>query len=365
MTLFPEDYRGQGERSRKLSLFFHISLAGSLYLVYLVLSPLLDAIIFAAVLAFLLTPLYDRLLIRTKSRKNLAAFIVLAGGAVVIVIPLLLLIATLMEDGVEATSRIQGWLEEDGLTALFKNPVVVGRLEWIRENVPLSAEFDVGKQLLALSRKVGEIVLSQGTALATGAAVLVMRLFLLFFVLFYFIRDGRKLLENLKEFTPMTPEHEEAILSRMAAMSKAVLVGTFLTALAQGVAGGIGFAIVGINPFFWGAVLSIASLVPMVGTALIWLPATIYLLVAGQVWSAVFLAAWCTLLVGSIDNFLRPFLMQGDNGLSPLFIFLGVVGGLSVFGMPGILYGPLALTLATVLLDLYRTDSLEEAKADS
>lgn len=354
---------GQNRKRRESALFIYLALAGSLYLVYLVLAPVLDAIVFAAVLAFLLTPLYERLLARTGPRENLSAFLVVAGGALVLVVPLLLLLSTLVVDGIEAMARLQAWLEADGLDALLSSPRVTDSLDWVWEKLPFGAGLDANKMLLALSRKAGDTLLRQGGTIAANAAGLMMGLFVFFFVLFYFVRDGRRLLADLRGLTPLASNQGELIAARVAAMAKAVFVGTFLTALAQGLAGGVGFAIVGIKPFFWGAVLALASLVPVVGTALVWVPAALWLLLTGNTWGAVFLAVWCVAVVGSIDNFLRPFLMRGDTGLSPLFVFLGVVGGLSVFGLAGILYGPLILTLAAALLDLYRSELLGGGEA--
>ena len=139
-------------------------------------------------------------------------------------------------------------------------------------------------------------------------------------------------------------------------MARSVFVGSFLTALCQGVAGGIGLALVGIPALFWGAVIGVASLIPLVGTALIWVPAAGYLFLVGRWGSAVFLLIWCGVLVGFIDNFLRPFLMRGGGGLSPFYVFLAVMGGLEYFGLPGLLYGPLILTFAAAILYLYKEE---------
>ncbi len=128
------------------------------------------------------------------------------------------------------------------------------------------------------------------------------------------------------------------------------------TAVAQGFAGGIGLWIAGISPLFWGTMMAFASLIPVVGTAIIWLPAVVYLVLIGSWGKAVFLAIWSMVVVGSIDNFLRPFLMKGEGGISSIYLFFAILGGINLFGIVGILYGPLILGVAAILLYLYELE---------
>jgi predicted PurR-regulated permease PerM len=146
------------------------------------------------------------------------------------------------------------------------------------------------------------------------------------------------------------------MIERIRAVARSVLLGNLLTGLCQGLVGGIGLALVGLPGLFWGAVMVVASLIPIVGTALVWVPAAGYLLLAGRWKSALFLVGWSVLLVGSIDNFVRPFLMGGAGGLSPFFVFLAIMGGLQYFGLAGVLYGPLVLAFAAVVLFIYKEE---------
>ena len=130
-------------------------------------------------------------------------------------------------------------------------------------------------------------------------------------------------------------------------------MGTFVTAIAQGAAGGIAFTIAGLPGLFWGMVMAFASLIPMVGTALIWIPAAVYLLIWVHWGWALFLVIWCVVLVGGIDNILRPLFMQGSAKMSTLLIFFSILGGINLFGLLGILYGPLIFGLAMILLYIY------------
>lgn len=340
------------------ALFVHALLAGALYLVWLVLSPALHALIFAAVLAFLAEPLRRRVEAKIPGRENVAALAVSLAVAALVILPVLGLLAALVVDGVAATARLQERVSQGGLAAALGGERLAEAIAWAKANLPFGDRIDFEAQAAALSGKAGAFLIDQGSALAANAAELLTGVFILFFVLFYFVRDGRTLLARAGEYSPLTSRQGRDIAGRLGRMAKSVFVGTFLTALAQGVAGGVGLAFVGISPLFWGAVMALASLVPLVGTALVWAPAAAWLAFGGNPWGALFLAVWCVAVVGTVDNFLRPFLMSGEDGLSPLWIFLGVVGGLRVFGLPGILYGPLILTFAAAVLDLYKGEFL-------
>jgi predicted PurR-regulated permease PerM len=161
------------------------------------------------------------------------------------------------------------------------------------------------------------------------------------------------MVERGRYFSPLRKDQEDRILTGVRVVAKSVLLGTFLTALCQGLVGGIGLALVGIPGLFWGTVMGFSSLIPLIGTALVWVPAAVYLVLLGKMKAAAFLAVWCVVLVGSIDNFLRPFLMRGEAKMSTFYIFLAIVGGVQYFGLTGILYGPLILSFAMIMLYIY------------
>ncbi len=161
------------------------------------------------------------------------------------------------------------------------------------------------------------------------------------------------MLSTLKFLCPLHEDQEDAILENLRSVSRSVLVGGLLVAALQGVVGGIGLALVGIPALFWGTVMGFASLVPVVGTGLVWLPACLYLAIMGEWKASLFLFGWSAVLVASIDSFLRPYFMRGGAGMSTFFIFMSIIGGMNVFGMVGVLYGPVILSFAMVMLRLY------------
>jgi predicted PurR-regulated permease PerM len=166
-------------------------------------------------------------------------------------------------------------------------------------------------------------------------------------------------LEKLKYVSPLSREQEERLIERVRNLSRSVVVANGATAVAQGFAGGIGLWISGIPPLFWGTMMAFTSLIPVVGTAVIWVPAVVYLVLIQSWGKALFLAIWSMVVVGSIDNFLRPFLMKGEGGVSSIYLFFAILGGINLFGIVGILYGPLILGVAAILLYLYEHEYSE------
>lgn len=180
-------------------------------------------------------------------------------------------------------------------------------------------------------------------------------------MLFFLVRDGRSMLRGLRSLSPLSDQEEDRILEHVSQAARAVVVGNLLTALSQGVVGGVGLAIVGLPGLFLGALMGLASLVPVVGTGLVSIPSIIWLAGVGQWVSAIVLGVWVVLLVGPIDNYLRPFFMRGAGAQSTFFVFIAIIGGLAHFGVSGLVFGPLILALVVALLDIYRTEFVSEA----
>jgi predicted PurR-regulated permease PerM len=208
----------------------------------------------------------------------------------------------------------------------------------------------VGQKLLnLLGRGIAPLIAGTGQFLVGFAVML--------FVLFFALRDGKQTMDHLRHLLPLTRSQEDALLNRIGDVTRAVVFGTGITAVAQGVAAMIAFAVVGIPALFWGTVLAVASLIPVVGTAIVWVPAVGYLALVGKTGSALFLALWCIVVVGSIDNLLRPIVMGGRSGMSSLVVFFSVVGGIQLFGPMGIVYGPLIFGVCAVCIYIYELEN--------
>jgi len=179
-------------------------------------------------------------------------------------------------------------------------------------------------------------------------------LVLFLFVLYFVLRDHEQLIAFLHRALPLSRSEEELLFKEVRAVSKSALLGSLLTAATQGFVGGFGLWLAGFPGVFWGAVMALTSLVPFVGTALVWAPAALFLLVTGQWGWALFMVVWGVVVVGSIDNFLRPVFMQGAR-MNTVVVFFSLLGGLQVFGLIGLIYGPLIFAIALVLFRLYES----------
>jgi len=345
--------------------FLLVLLFFSLYLAYCILQPFLHTIIFSILLASLFSPLQDRMVRWLKGRKGLAAFLVLCVIVFVIALPTFFFLSQLVSQGVESVGRVTEWIRQGNLQKVAAHPTVVTAVSWVRERLHFIdfSHLDIESHLLALSKNLGQFLINRGAGLLGDAATLVSRFLILIFITYYLVRDGAEMVKTVKYLSPLREEQEDRILEKIKAVARSSILGSFLTALSQGLVGGVGLMLVGIPGLFWGSLMAFTSFIPVVGTALVWVPAVGYLLLLGKIKSAIFLATWCAVLVGSIDNFLRPFFMRGQADMSTFYIFLAILGGVQFFGLAGIIYGPLILGFARVMLYIYQIeyrDFLEE-----
>ncbi|MFL5321681.1 MAG: AI-2E family transporter, partial [Myxococcaceae bacterium] len=208
------------------------------------------------------------------------------------------------------------------------------------------------KEAIETAQGALQQVASLGGTVVVGAFNVITQFSLTMFLLFFFLRDGKGMLERGIRLVPMTPARKIELAGTLGGVTRAVVLGTAVTALVQGPLGGIGFAIAGLpSPLVFGAVGAIASLIPIVGTSLVWVPAVITLIAQGQTGWAVFLTLWSIILVAGSDNVVRPLIISGSSKASTLLVFVGLLGGISVFGFAGIFMGPLVLTLVATLLE--------------
>ncbi len=176
------------------------------------------------------------------------------------------------------------------------------------------------------------------------------------FTFFFIIRDEKTIYQYALHLIPLSSSYENKIMEKIKTVARSALLGTLVTAVAQGAAGGIAFKIAGLPGLFWGMTMAFASLIPIVGTALVWMPAAGYLFISGHWGYGIFMVLWCVIVVGMIDNLVRPLFMQGAADMSTFLIFFSIIGGINYFGLIGLLYGPLIFGLTMVLLYIYNLE---------
>ncbi|WP_019675776.1 AI-2E family transporter [Arsukibacterium perlucidum] len=327
----------------------------ALYASYLLIAPFIGPVVLAFVLSLLCFPVHQRVARKFPNKPNLASTITCSLLVVVILVPAALVLMAIVQQSIAFAKQSYQWVEDGGAGELLQQPFIKNSVERLNDFLPV-ADFSIGgiiDRLTEFALGFSTELLDISTTVLGDVTGIIVSFFLMLFVLFFLLRDHKKIIESLFWILPLARSQEEKLLTEANTVARSAVFGTFLTALAQGVAGGIGMAIVGMPGLFWGTMMVFASLIPLVGAALIWVPASLYLLLTGDWPWALFLTLWGAILVGSIDNFLRPVLMQGTSNMSTLVLFLSLIGGLQLFGVIGLIYGPIIFALTHVLIKLY------------
>jgi predicted PurR-regulated permease PerM len=332
----------------------------ALYLSYLLVSPFLHTIILACIFSALLHPVYFKILPFARGNPWLASGVTLLLLVVLVCVPLTFFTMQLIPQASATISRLTQWLGSSQMDALMKEKVAPvldwlnSELSWIDLNID-----DARASILRMSREVGQIMLSWGTGFVVDSLNVAVNFILMLLIMFFLLIDGEGMIQKLKDLTPLREEQEDNIIYNLRRMSKAVFMGGFLVAGLQGFVGGIGLAIVGMPALFLGTLMVFAALVPILGTALVWVPSVLYLWIYGEGKAAIFLFLWCGILVTSVDSVLRPVLIRGKSKTSLLFLFMSILGGIKAFGALGIVYGPLILSFVGVMLGIYSDEYSE------
>jgi predicted PurR-regulated permease PerM len=322
------------------------------------LQPLWAPLGWAAIVTFLLYPLHQRLTARLNGRAGLSAGLLTALTPFLIIGPLVW-VATVFANQV---TTLVDYLSAQRLTSspailaeLESYPVVGRILAWLRNEVLISTA-QVEDWLTTGAQALLKSSAAMSGKLALGVVGTLVGFFLMLFLLFFLLRDGRMLLTHLLRLVPMAQTQRARLMTYLGDVMGAVIYGHALTALVQGTLVGIGFAIAGLpSPLVFGVFAVIAAFIPALGTALVLAPAVLYLVVAGRWGAALFLGLWSA-GVGISDNFLRPYLTSSRAQVATLTVFVGVIGGVSAFGFIGTLIGPVLLALIVALLRFAEED---------
>jgi len=325
--------------------FLLIALAASLAIVYFIAKPFLGPLILAAVLAFLFQPIYQRVLNYLKKRESLAAFSTTLIAVILVLLPVALLGTQIFKESTQLYQSLTS--EENGLeTSIWV------ALDQIRGIFPIinNIELDFSRYV-----KQGLEVLVQnfGVVFSSFAKIL-LHAFVFLTAFYFFLKDGSKLKNYFVALSPLRDADDELVVSRLKTAVSAAIKGNLTIGLIQGLLTGIGFAIFGVpNAALWGGVAAVAAFLPGIGTALVILPAIIFLFLTGNTFGGFGLLAWGLIAVGLVDNFLGPKLVGRGMQLHPLAVFIAVLGGLAFFGPLGFLLGPLAISVCLALIDIY------------
>ncbi len=327
------------------------------------LRPVLDAILVAGLFAIIMNPIYHKLLLLLGGRRSLGALLISLLLTAVVVFPCFLAIWQLIQELASFFQVIAQWLSSDSFQEFMKKPIVMRVTTTINRYLAEFKELtsdqtaqdtQINQMAVQFLTSIGKSLVDQGSYIARHAFSILGNFLLMIFAFFFMIRDQEQLRQSIFRLLPFTRGHEEEICLKVVSISRSTLLGTFLTALAQGIGAAVGFWLTGIPMLSGFVAAAFASLIPVIGTGIVWLPATFYLIFIGNVGSAVLLTVWwAVVVVFLLDYVLRPLVMSGGAEMSMPLVFFFILGGIHLFGLLGVLYGPIILGTLYVLVYLY------------
>ncbi|MDO8584962.1 MAG: AI-2E family transporter [bacterium] len=334
------------ESARAQHYFFLGLLIIALALNALIFLPYVGTLVFAATLAVVFAPVYERVARAIPKAPSVATLLTMAAVLVVIVLPASFFGTLVFEQAQDLYVRFAD--EESGLSA------TQGLLQELGSMLPFQVSEKLIPNVGQYAREALSYIVGNLGKIFSGVATAGLNALLAIFALFFFLRDGGRMKDALVRLSPLRDSDDQRIATHLGNAVNAVIKGALLISLAQGVVAGIGYALFGVpNAALWGAATVFTSFIPGIGTAAVLVPSVMYLWNIGNVGAAIGLIVWGVLVVGLMDNVLKPKLIAKGVGVHPFLILLSVLGGLHIFGIYGFLLGPLLLALLVALLELY------------
>lgn len=318
-------------------IFLILLLVAALGVSFLMVLPYMGYILTGLILGFILKPVKERIDTVTSYSSIITIFLTIF----IALLPLMVLLGVVADDAAQIVNSIED------------REISLGQIEQQISQLT-GEEFSLEERLRSSIETIGSTVLSSTSQIVNLASGFAIGISILLFTQYYALKEGSDLVEWTKQLDILPDDLQEELYRKTAATTQNVIEGHVITALVSGIVAGVGLFLVGVpNIAFWTFMMMILGLIPFIGTALIWVPAAIYLLINGQIYSGVLLLIYGIVAVGSVDNFLRPFLVDEEADLHPMFIILGVIGGVAIFGPIGIFVGPVIFGIAKILVKIY------------
>lgn len=318
--------------------------------------PFLKPLLLGAMLAGLCRPLYSWVKRLVGGRRSLAATLTLIILFLLVAGPLSAFVGVVVTQAINVSDQAIPWVQEH-----FGAASTLNAHDWLVQRFPALAPYvpeqtQILESLGRVAKGAGSFLVVGATQLTAGTAGFLLDLFVMLYAMFFFFRDGPRIIEKIFYYMPLTSKDEGLLLERLTSVTRATIKGTLVIGIIQGTLAGLGFWAAGIDgAAFWGTIMTVLSVVPGIGAALIWVPAVVYLFITGQTLAATLLLAWCAAVVGTIDNILRPALVGKDAKMPDLLILIGTLGGLFLFGPIGFIVGPIVCGLFLTVWDIYGT----------
>ena len=306
-----------------------------------ILGPFSGAILWATIIAIIFAPLHRRLT-RSMGRRNLATLATVALVIVVVIAPLTLVVGLLVEEAATVYQRMRSGELNFGR---YFQQILDALPPWatnLLDRFGLTDLGDIQDRLSAGLLRSSQFIAAQAINIGQNTFEFIVSLFIMLYLLFFLLRDGEGLFQRIVRAIPLRTDQQHALFDKFAIVVRATVKGNIVVAVLQGALGGLIFWFLGIRaPVLWGALMAVLSLLPAVGAGLVWLPVAIYFLATGAVWQGVLLIAYGVLVIGLVDNIVRPILVGQDTKMPDYVVLVATLGGIATFGLNGFVIGPL------------------------
>lgn len=343
-------------RENLFAAFFFLAFCFLLYQFYRILSDFIGPLSYAALLAFVFHPLYQRLRRVLDGRESLAAALMTTAVVLLVIVPMFYVLALITRQSVSLYEDVSAFVAS-GRTHEIMDRVRASRLgEWWTELGPSIDELKLDLPDIALrgSQLVSGFLVAQAPAAAANVFKALINFFFTVFALFFFFRDGERMIDGLRDLIPLDVEVKGVAIARFSETLAAVVLGSLLTGVAQGVLGGIAYWALSV-PFalLLAGATGFLSLLPF-GGPVVWIGVVIYFLIEGDYWRAGIMGGWGGLVISSADNLIRPLIIGGRTQIPTVFLFFGILGGLQAYGFLGMFLGPAVIAILVAFTRIFR-----------
>ncbi len=324
-----------------------------------ILAPFSSALLWAAILALALHPLHDRVLRFLKGRAGLAAAVMTFAAVLLIVVPAVVLLTLCASQAVALYDWASSGIQSSKLIELWNSFSTMLSEKFLSH--PSLATIDINGIAIKSIGELSSALAGQIGPLMKNTLVLAVNLAIMLISLFFFFRNGESYYHAVMDLLPFSAEQKHTVARKLHDTFAAVINGVFLIALLQGFLTGIGFALFQVPlAVLWGFVAALLALLPVGGAALVWIPGVVFLFLKGMTLQAVLLSIWGLLIVSMADNVLKPLIIGRKANIPTFILFLSLLGGLQVYGVLGLLFGPLVVTLLMAFIDIYRAEYINQ-----
>jgi predicted PurR-regulated permease PerM len=318
--------------------------------------PFVSIIVIGAVITGIFAPLYQIITQSEKVRPSLASLIVCSLIFLILFIPTVFFVGILSREAYDLYLTARGAMVSDRFKTLIEGSLILEKINTFMASfsIELSAQ-ELNQYIAEIGRYVGLFLYNQARSIASNMLAFVVNFFLMLLVIYYLLIDGSKLKQFIVELSPLPDDQDDRLIEKFKDMAGAILIGNGLCGVIQGASGGLVFYLLGLNsPVLWGVIMGLLAFLPIIGIGAVMLPTAVYLFLAGRTAASIFLLVFYAMLSGGVEYIFKPKLVGHRVKMHSLLVFFSIIGGLKLFGILGIIYGPLVVTAFITLTEIYR-----------